>query len=416
MIRSLAALTALSLAACAGASQADVAIDFAGVCYALDLALIDQEDELSSFEVHDFAASDPSGAGWALITQDSDLLALERVPADPDAALIPLGVPVAMAADIDLLSGPDLGEVWVRHTGDNYLRLWRINDDGLVAEHNFGASFPGVDGPWERRLIFVGRQPMLLAAPRSSPSKSLEFMLARLSEDLTINMLWELPFGSECVDMVNCVPGSYPTIHILDVADADTNADAPALVLFEFERVYDEISTQTTGVATLQISLNQNNLPLAIKREYFDLLWGHSTNSVRVNPGQIARDNAGFYILAGITDSAADDPELSANDIQNDRLIHHNTLTSSSQIIARFPKYTNSHLLQLTNQVGLGQILDRFWYAARVVGSSVDIGTIDDIDISANATISRAGHHHVLIRGETTRRGRIVCAEDPQQD
>ncbi|HGG57618.1 MAG TPA: hypothetical protein ENK31_07475, partial [Nannocystis exedens] len=208
MIRSIAALTALSLAACTGASQTDVAIDFAGVCYALDLALIDQGGELSLFEVHDFAASDPSGSGWALITQDNDQLGLEHIPADSSAMLIDLGIPVETAADVDLLSGPDLGEIWVSHRSGEKLRLWRINDDGLVAEHNYGSSFPGVDGLWERQLIFVGRQPMLLAAPRKTTSKSLEFMLARLSDDLTINMLWELPFGSECADAENCVPGS----------------------------------------------------------------------------------------------------------------------------------------------------------------------------------------------------------------
>lgn len=412
MIRSSVAFAALSLAACVGASQPDITIDFAGVCYALDLALIDPEGELSSSEVHAFAASDPSGAGWALITLDTDLLALESVPADPSKPLIPLGLPVEAALNINLLSGPDLGEVWVSHTSDGQIHIWRINDNGLVAERDYGVGFPGVGGPWERRLVFLGQRPMLLAAPRASASKSLEFMLARLSDDLTVNTLWELPFGTECVDMEGCVPGSYPTIHILDIADADTSPDAPALVLFEFERIYDGISTRTTGVATLQIGLSPSNLPLAIKREYFDLLWGHSTDLVRVNPGQIARDNAGYYILAGITNDAVADPELSANDIQNDRLVHHDRLTSTSQVIARFPKYTQSHLLQLTNQVGLGQILDRFWYAARVVGSKVDTGTIDDIDISASATISRAGHHHMLIQGETTRRGQIVCAEE----
>ena len=105
---------AASLSACVGASYPDVTIDFGGVCFALDLALRDPNGLLDGAEVHAFAASDPSGAGWALIDFGPNSLALQRIPSDPDEAPqapIPLGLGADSSADVHLLAGPEVGEV-----------------------------------------------------------------------------------------------------------------------------------------------------------------------------------------------------------------------------------------------------------------------------------------------------------------
>ncbi len=408
-----AAIAALSLSACVGASQPDITIDFGGVCGALDLALRDPDGLLPGTEVHAFAAADPTGAGWALITHGPELLALQRVPAEPGEDPYPLGLSTSQVANVQLLPGPDIGEVWVEHASSSAIKIWRVSDDGVVASRDFGASFPEVSGLWERRLLFVGREPALLAAPESAENETVGFMLASLTPELDVDMLWELTFGTECVDVdgIACIPASYPRIHLLDIADAD--GVSPGLILFEFERAFEGISTLTTGVATLEVDLDlSSGLPRALKREYYDLLWGHSITPLRIDPGEIARDGAGYYIIAGVEDTGVDDPEVSVNDLLTDRLIRHDHLASVSGIIARLPKYTNSHLLQLTNQVGLGQAFDGFWYAARMVGFTIDFDDVEAIDIAEDGRVSSAGHSHMLIRGGgTSARGQIACAE-----
>ena len=412
-MRNIAGIAALSLAACVGASQPDVEIDFGGVCYALDLALSDPDGLLPGTEVHAFAAADPTGAGWALITHGSDTLALQRVPVDPDEAPIPLGLNASEQGSVRMLQGPDIGEVWVSHTTPNDIQIWRVSDDGVIAARDFAGSFPGLNGTWERRLLFVGREPVLLAAPDSAASETVGFMLASLTGDLDVDMLWELTFGTECIsqDGAPCIPASYPRIHLLDIADADGRSSA--LLLFEFEREFEGISTLTTGVATLEVDFDlTSGLPRALKREYYDLLWGHTITPLRIDPGEIARDDAGYYIIAGVEDTGVDDPEISVNDLLTDRLIRHDILTSASGIIARLPKYTNSHLLQLTNQVGLGQAFDGFWYAARMVGCTIDFDDVDAVDIEEDAAVVGAGHNHVFIGAvDSSVRGQIVCGQ-----
>lgn len=407
-MRTWAAITALTLSACVGASQPDVEIDFGGVCYALDLALRDPEGLLPGTEVHAFAAADPTGAGWALITHGPSTLALQRLPVDPEEPPYSLGLTTSERSNVRLHSGPDIGDVWVSHATSSELKIWRVNDDGVIATHDFGTSFPGLGGAWERRLLFIGREPVLLAAPHSAEGGTVGFMLASLTAELNVDMLWELTFGSDCVDQ-GCIPSSYPRIHILDIADAD--GASSALILFEFERAFEGISTLTTGVATLQVDFSlSSGLPRALKREYFDLLWGHTITPLRIDPGEIARDDSGYYIIAGVEDTGVDDPEVSVNDLLTDRLIRHDFLASVSGIIARLPKYTNSHLLQLTNQVGLGQAFDGYWYAARMVGFTIDFDDVDAIDIAEDGQVFGAGHNHVFIRSaDASARGEISC-------
>jgi len=418
-MRTLATTLALALSACVGASQPDIDLDFGGVCHTFALSLIDPVDELADVEVHAFAASDPTGAGWALITLGADSLGLRHIPVDADdptdvSPPIHLNLNVEARADVHLLPGAELGEVWAYHTDVSGLQLWHLTEDGLVGSQDYGNTFPGMSDTWERRLIFIGRQPMLVAAPTSSTDESVGFMLANLAEDLSIDMLWELSFGTECQEPEDspCIPTSYPLIHLLDVADAD--GTSPALILFEFERIFEGISIRTTGAATVQIDLDIGSTqPLAIKREYYDLLWGHSVTDLRIVHGQIAREHSGYYIIAGVEGDPSDDPDVDVFDLPNDRLVRHDLHTGSSATIARLRKYTHSHLLQLTDQVGLGQAFDGHWRGTRLSGVTIDEDNIDSLQLAPeDLTFTRAGHNHLLLQTPAgSSRGRVDCAE-----
>ena len=80
------------------------------------------------------------------------------------------------------------------------------------------------------------------------------------------------------------------------------------------------------------------------------------------------------------------------------------------EVVATLPKYTNSHLLQLTNQVGIGQAFKNSWFAARLVGFAIDFEDIGGVDIADDTEVSRAGHSHVLLRApEGSARARVGC-------
>ncbi|MCA9657648.1 MAG: hypothetical protein KC486_04850 [Myxococcales bacterium] len=409
--RAALGLGLLALSACVGAEQADVDIDFGGVCEALEHEVV-ETDLLGGAEIHTYAASDPSGAGWALITDATNQLALQRLPADADAPRIGLGLSGNLVDEIRLTPGPEVEEVWVTQAADSDLHLWHLVGDELVAEVDYSGAFPETSAGWEPRLLFVGRQPVLLAAPRSAASEGVSFLLAPLDTSLNIGMLWELSFDPECVDDgVSCVPAFYPTIRVLDVVDPD--GKPTALLLYEFERHFEGITTRTTGVATLQLGLDAGTgAPQAIKREYYDLLWGHTNVDLRIDPGYIARDDAGYYIIAGVANEGNAAQEVQITELENDRLIRHDILEAYTEVVATLPKYTNSHFLQLTNQVGLGQAFENSWLAARLVGFTIDFEDVGGVDIDDDTEVFRAGHNQVLLRSpESSARGRIRCSE-----
>ena len=169
--------------------------------------------------------------------------------------------------------------------------------------------------------------------------------------------------------------------------------------------------TRTTGVATLELDIDpRSGTPIALKREYIDLLWAHSTTDLRVTPGQIARDSAGYYVIAGAT---ADEE---SGDLADDRLLRHDLRESTSGLMARLPKYTASHLLQLDDQVALGQAFMGTWLATRLIGYSLDLAEIAELPIAGDVTVSRAGRHHALLRsagGPDVHAGVRCAGDDP---
>ncbi|MEZ4382066.1 MAG: hypothetical protein R3A79_12015 [Nannocystaceae bacterium] len=398
-----------ALSACVGAEQADVDIDFGGVCAGLAQDILDT-DLLNGATIHDYAASDPSGAGWVLLTDASNHLALQRLPVAPGAPRIDLGLSASEAKRMRLISGPEVEEVWLTQSVGSALYVWHLIGDEVAAEIDYTDAFPDTSAGWDTHLLFVGRRPVLLGVPRSADGEGVSFLLAQLDTSLEISMLWELSFDPECVDDgVSCVPASYPKINVLDVVDPD--GKSTALVLYEFERNFEGITTRTTGAATLQLGLDSSSgAPQALKREYYELLWGHSNVDLRVDPGQIARDDAGYYIIAGVANEGDASQEVQITDLENDRLIRHDIREDYTDIVATLPKYTNSHLLQLTNQVGIGQAFKNSWFAARLVGFAIDFEDIGGVDIADDTEVSRAGHSHVLLRApEGSARARVGC-------
>lgn len=394
---------------CEGEPPPGLDIDFGGVCHALDLVEV-QAPLVGGEEVLALAA-ESADDGWALVRPgDGGDLVLRR-SADP-SIVVDLAIPPNEAAAVALFRGANAGESWLTYATADRFRVALLDETSIVRAGNLD-NFPG-DTFWERRVLIAGRQPLVLASPLSSNDASVVFYLATLAPDLSIGQSWQLSFDAECYTdgISDCLPTTYPRLHILDVAEVD--ADGPALLLLEFERAFESVASHTTGVATLELSLDEaSNTPIAVKREYIDLLWGHSLTKLHVDPGQIARDSSGFYVIAGVVvDEVMEggDPGLTAEA----RLLRNDTRESTSALLRRLPTYTNSHLIQLDDQAALGQAFDGQWYAARLVGYAIDEENTAAMDIANDVVVRRAGHHNVLLqsKGGPDAHAAVRCAAE----
>jgi hypothetical protein len=382
-------------------------LDFGGICHAIAFTALD-EQILGDAVVLDLAADGVDDGAWALIDPGDADLYLQRLPAP--GPRLELKIPREDAGAVDLFAGASAGEAWITYASGDQFRAARLFDQQIVDIANFDA-FPGDSGAWERRLIFSGRRPLLLASPTASTDSTVRFYLGRLDPDLQLAQTWELSFPSDCYTdgISDCVPVSYPRWHILDVAEAD--GESSALLLIEFERAFQDIDTRTTGVTTLEIVLGPDDVPAASKREHIDLLWSHRSAGLRVEPGQIARDAAGYYVLVGAT--VEDETDLVLSDITDYRLLRHNQRVGTYGLLARPAKYTNSHLIQLPDQVALGQIFATNWYAARLVDLEIDREPVAQAKVPEGSQPIRAGNQQLLLRAQEgpDARALIGCAE-----
>lgn len=405
---------ALLVMACVPEPQPGLDLDFGGVCKDLQLAYVDPPVLLPGWTIHAMVADGVGAGGWALVSQDPGAgLHLLRL-ADEAAVPLSIGADVSDADDFSLIRGPLAGESWLVLSNDTYFYLWRLDPGGLVAGVNH-SDFPSTDASaWERRLIFIQRQAYMLASPRASADESVIFPIARLTPDLAVDRAWQLAFGDLCDPDQGCIPYAYPRLHVLDIAEAD--GVSSALLLLEFDRESSIGATRTAGVAAIDFDLNPvSDLPTAVKREFGDLYWLHSGFAVHIEPGQITRDDAGYYILAGIVfdeDPPLDDPSV-VTDTLRDKLLRHDIRSATSQSIATLLKSTRSHILQLPNQSALGQTPSGSWYAARLKGYDIDDENVVELKIDKDATLERIGHGQVHLRAPTgDARARLGCVDE----
>ena len=117
-------------------------------------------------------------------------------------------------------------------------------------------------------------------------------------------------------------------------------------------------------------------------------------------------------VIAGVVADGPTPEELAPDDVLQDRLLRHDILDATSAMIARLPKYTHSHLLQLTSQVAPGHAFDGNWFAARLIGYAIDFDNISGASIRPGASFTPAGRGHVLFEtASETALGRIGCAD-----
>lgn len=395
---------ALLAASCLLEAPPGAELDVRERCREIGLVVADPE-VLTGWTIHGAAAVD-SGAAWYLARDPSAQLWLRRVPTDiPAIELSALGDP----DDFDLKAGPVAGQTWLALDREVGARVWRIDEDAAEALAGPALAFPGLEGAWTRRLIFISDAPHLLALPRVTKIGEVAVHVAALTPELEIGASWELTATVTCAPFSELSCPLYREdlrdLEVLDTAEPGGIAGAAALLSVTARPEPDAgpdpgaPSAVETSVISLVIQRDVSGEGLVLTRR--DHVTWLSDGAVLVAPGAIAADLFGLYVIAGLVPG----PETSAGEAtSSDYLFRADLLGAGTgdpgEVIGLLPKTLASHLLALGGRVVLGQVVGETWHVAPIEGDAVLQDTLGSLRVGSGASIVRAGRDQAIVVGE----------------
>lgn len=414
MRRSLVA-AALGVAACNPPTPPGLDIDIAPECD--DIAVALREDDVLPGWTIVAAAVERSGesGAWYLGLDPNKRLWLRRTPEDvPPLELTGIGQP----EEFQLQPGPNEGEVWLMHSADGVVRLWRY-DDGSDALASSGELTGFLSGEWDRRLVFVGREPYLLSYSRQATRLQIELIFDEVTPELGIDTRWNAVAAFVCTDVNDaaCQNDAPREATLLDIAEPGNVAGALALFGLTTPAAAPSDPQQPLAYETSLISVKVQDNPggpgLAVTRR--DHVTWFTGGAVRPSPGELAADGLSLYLLGGLS-PAPDTPNTDATSW--DSLLQADLFGgqpgADNDTIGVFEKSKTSHLLQLGDRVALGQVSGSAWTVWPIEGSRVDTNVLGELEVGAGARVLPAGRSHFVLTADDapTRRVQIGCAAD----
>ncbi|MCA9715607.1 MAG: hypothetical protein H6713_21020 [Myxococcales bacterium] len=419
-----ARLAALALLAtgCARDPAAEVRIDLASPCETLAPRVVDariMSERTPLALVGDQAAPSPEERGW-LLTLGPDGRALERL----GEALAPIELEPPLATHTWLRPGARPGEAWVLIFDPSHRAIWRIDPSGEIVKGEPQDPFP--PGPYDdyaRALVFIDTLPFVVAVRAASEGPELDAWLAPIDAELALGDPWHFQFTTGCgADPQVCELRYLSRVRLLDVA-APRGRDPGHVLLGIREDVSEDIgeyNPRTLYAATLSFSLaDTTHEPIAVLRTNYPLLgWEFSAEyNALIQPAELAVDDTGFYILAGLE---LVDLETPTGEELDRQVVRHSVVSGISVRFGALPAEYAPHLLQGASAAALGWFEDDQWINVPMRESDFELERARALPLepSASRVLGPGGHGHYLLRldGDEVARVAASCDVDVEQD
>lgn len=250
-------------------------------------------------EVVDVAADGAEpGSAWTLVVPgDGDPavpanLAVQRIIDDRVVRQATLDVPAANRASMRLVSSPVAGEVYAVRELPGTFRVWKVSqvETGVIVQGSTElASFPNDThscpttcdvADWPRRLIFLDREPYLMALPPESPTVAISVWIGELSSGPSGGGAFSIAAEHRLNFEPRCEPGltadelalceankalvSHPAVGLLATQN-DPRPGTFAMLAYR-ERQEEGLPLSTRDVFVVHVFLDDDRVPQGILR------------------------------------------------------------------------------------------------------------------------------------------------------